>query len=112
MGTPPLQSRDRHVTAEPMTPKTRLDRIRFRAWRRGFREADMAMGPFADAVGPDLEDAELAAFESLLDVDDQYSYGWIIGRDPPPAEHDTPLMARLQAYVRTHVAAAVADGAG
>lgn len=112
MGSPPLQSPGRHVTAEPMTPKARLDRIRFRAWRRGFREADMAMGPFADSVGPELGDEELAAFEALLDIDDQYSYGWIIGRDTPPPEHDSPLMARLQVYVRTHVAAAVADGAG
>jgi antitoxin CptB len=27
----------------------RLNRIRFRAWRRGFREADLILGGFADA---------------------------------------------------------------
>lgn len=95
-----------------MTPKTRLDRIRFRAWRRGFREADMVMGPFADQAGPELSHAELTAFEALLDVDDQHSYGWIIGREPTPPEHDTELMARLKAFVRQHVAQAVAEGAG
>lgn len=95
-----------------MTPKTRLDRIRFRAWRRGFREADMVMGPFADQAGSDLSDSDLRAFEALLDVDDQHSYAWIIGREPTPAEHDTPLMARLRTFVREHVAQAVAEGAG
>lgn len=72
----------------------------------------MVMGPFADQVGPELSDTALAAFEALLDVDDQHSYGWIIGRDATPPEHDTELMARLQAFVREHVAQAVAEGAG
>ena len=34
--------------------KLRLGRIQFRAWRRGFREADMVLGPFADQVAPGL----------------------------------------------------------
>lgn len=95
-----------------MTDKTRLDRIRFRAWRRGFREADLVMGPFADQQGADLSEAELDAFERLLDIDDQYAYAWIIGREPTPAEHDIALMRRLREFMRAHVAQAVADGAG
>lgn len=93
-------------------PKQRLDRIRFRAWRRGFREADLVLGPFADRIGPLLDEAELAAFEGLLDVDDQDLYGWIIGRDPTPADHDGPLMRRIQTFMADHVASAVAEGAG
>ena len=87
-------------------------RIAFRAWRRGFREADMVLGPFADREGPSLTEAELDEFEALLNIDDQYLYAWIIGREPTPAEHETPLMARIRAFMREHVAGAVARGIG
>lgn len=87
-------------------------RIAFRAWRRGFREADLVLGPFVEQIGPSLSEAELDELEALLNIDDQYLYGWIIERDPTPVEHETPLMARIRAFMREHVAAAVARGAG
>lgn len=90
----------------------RLGRISFRAWRRGFREADLVLGPFADRVAPGMTTEELDAFEALLDVEDQYLYGWIIRRDPTPPEHDGPVMALIRAFMAEHVAAAVAEGAG
>lgn len=92
--------------------KVRLGRIQFRAWRRGFREADMVLGPFADAVAPAMTDDELTAFEALLDQEDQYLYGWIIERDPTPAEFDGPVMEQVRAYMREHVAAHVGRGIG
>lgn len=93
--------------------KERLDRIRFRAWRRGFREADMVLGPFADRVGPELTDAELTEFESLMAEDnDHVLYSWIIETGPTPAEHDTLLLAKLRAFVKEHVAHAVQQGIG
>lgn len=76
----------------------RLKRLRMRAWRRGFREMDLILGPFADEYAQNLSEAELAAFEALLLADDQDVYGWIIGREPPPAEHDTSLMKKLQTF--------------
>ena len=93
--------------------RTRLGRIAFRAWRRGFREADLVLGPFTDQVGPTLDDAELDAFEALLAQDDDHElYAWIIETQPTPSEHETPVMAKIRAFMRTHVAAAVAEGAG
>ena len=92
--------------------KTRLGRIAFRAWRRGFREADMVLGPFADQVAPTLDDAALAEFETLLDVEDQYLYAWIIEREPTPPEHEGRVMALIRAFMREHVSAAVARGIG
>ena len=92
--------------------QTRLARARFRAWRRGFREADLVLGPFADSVGPTLDAAELDAFEALLDADDYMLYGWITGTGPTPLEHETPVMAKIRTFMRDHVAAAVAEGAG
>ena len=72
----------------------------------------MVLGPFTDHVGPSMDDAELDQLEHLLNEEDQYLYAWIIGREPTPPEHETPLMARIRAFMREHVAAAVARGAG
>ena len=94
------------------TLQTRLARARFRAWRRGFREADLILGPFVDSEGPDLGPEELAAFEALLDQDDHELYAWILGNTQTPAPHDGPVMARIRVFMRAHVAAAVAEGAG
>lgn len=94
-------------------PKERLGRISFRAWRRGFREADLVLGPFADQVGPLLTDAELTDFEALLAQDDDHElYAWIIESQPTPPAYETDVMARIRAFMRAHVAAVVADGAG
>lgn len=94
------------------TLQIRLARARFRAWRRGFREADLILGPFAEAEGPCLDTAELTAFEALLDQDDHQLYAWILGDAPTPAAHDGPVMKRLRAFMAAHVAAAVNEGAG
>lgn len=93
--------------------RERLGRIVFRAWRRGFREADLVLGPFAEQVGPTLSDEELTQLEALLAQDDDHRlYAWIIETTDTPAEYDTALMAKVRAFMREHVAAAVADGAG
>lgn len=78
----------------------RRKRLRFRAWRRGFREIDLILGGFADARLGSLSDTDLTAFETLLEASDQDVYDWIVGRTPAPAAYETPL---LQA-IRTHYA--------
>ena len=90
----------------------RLGRISYRAWRRGFREADMVLGPFVDQVGPSMDDAELDQLEHLLNEEDQYLYAWIIEKEPTPPEFDGPMLARIRAFMREHVAAEVAKGIG
>ncbi|MEG0819482.1 MAG: succinate dehydrogenase assembly factor 2 [Brevundimonas sp.] len=90
----------------------RLGRISYRAWRRGFREADMVLGPFVDQVGPTLSDEELDQLEHLLNEEDQYLYAWIIEKEPTPPEFDGPMLARIRAFMREHVAAEVAKGIG
>ena len=94
-------------------PNERLGRITFRAWRRGFREADLVLGPFAEQVGPTLAEDELTQFEALLAQDDDHElYAWVIETRPTPPEHDTGLMTKIRAFMRAHVAHVVAEGAG
>ena len=76
----------------------RINKIRFRSWRRGFREADLILGPFADSVVPTLTDIELDDLERLLDQADQDLYAWIIGMVETPAAYDTAMMTRLKAF--------------
>lgn len=95
------------------TRAARLGRITFRAWRRGFREADLVLGPFAEQVGPGLQDEELDALEALLAEDDDHAlYAWIIQSAPTPAKHQGPVMDKIRAFMSEHVAAEVAKGAG
>jgi antitoxin CptB len=76
----------------------RLKKLRFRAWRRGFREADLILGPFADRHVPTFSAAELDWFEDLLDQPDQDVYAWIIGTAETPAAYDTDIMNRIKAF--------------
>ena len=77
---------------------TDLGRVRFRAWRRGFREADLILGPFADAHASTMTGVELAAFERLLEQSDHDIYAWIVGSSAAPAAFDNELLSRLRAF--------------
>jgi antitoxin CptB len=83
----------------PPTTATRAKRLRFRAWRRGIREADLVLGQFADVWAADLSEADLARFEALLDESDAEVYAWIAGLAPPPPQHDHDLLRRVRAFV-------------
>ena len=68
---------------------TRLKKLRFRAWRRGFREADLILGPFADRYCRNFTAEEFDGFEALLDQDDHDVFAWIAGSREPPPEFNT-----------------------
>lgn len=80
------------------TDPNRLERLRYRAWRRGFREADLILGPFADRHGAELPADQLAAFEALLDEADPDIYAWILESQPTPPQHDNEVMRRLKQF--------------
>jgi antitoxin CptB len=84
-----------------MTPatETRIKRAQVRAWRRGFREADLILGPFADARLPEMTGEQLGQFERLLEENDHDVYAWIVGAAPAPTEFDNEVMAALRASV-------------
>ena len=77
----------------------RAKRARVRAWRRGFREADLILGPFADRYAVTMSEADLARFEALLEENDHDLYAWIVGAAPTPTEFDHQLMQALRAHV-------------
>lgn len=76
----------------------RLKKLKFRAWRRGFREIDLILGGFADRKLTALGPVDVDAFERLLDAPDQLVYAWITETEPAPAEYDTPTLALIRAF--------------
>jgi antitoxin CptB len=76
----------------------RLNKLRFRAWRRGFREADLILGGFADARLATLTPAQLDAFEALLDQEDHDVYAWIVGHETAPAAFQGDLLEALRVF--------------
>lgn len=79
-----------------MDRDARLKRLRFRAWHRGTKEADLLIGGFFDAHADSWSDAELAWFETLLEEQDVDIMAWAIGTAAPPAAFQGAMMARLK----------------
>jgi antitoxin CptB len=97
-GDAPPSARPEAELCEDAQKGVRIQRVRFRAWRRGFKEADLVLGGFADAHAAALDAADLDRFEALLNEEDAELYAWIVGRAEPPPEHDHDLFARIRAF--------------
>ncbi|MFD1797577.1 succinate dehydrogenase assembly factor 2 [Paracoccus aurantiacus] len=71
-------------------PDIRLKRLRMRSWRRGMKEMDLILGPFADTALAGLAPELLDAYEQVMAENDQDLYRWVIarsrGEDAGPAE--------------------------
>ncbi len=76
---------------------TWIKQLRYRAWRRGFREHDFLMGSFADQHLSNCSGADLNHFQALLDQADWDVYYWIVGQVPVPEKFQGPVMEKLQA---------------
>ncbi|HVY34508.1 MAG TPA: succinate dehydrogenase assembly factor 2 [Caulobacteraceae bacterium] len=76
----------------------RLKKLRFRAWHRGFREADLILGPFADAHLAQLSADQLDAFEALIEQPDPDLYAWIIGSAPTPEAFDGEVLDLIRSF--------------
>jgi antitoxin CptB len=77
------------MTAEKA--EDRMKRVRMRSWRRGTKEMDLILGPFADARLADLTRDEVDAYEALLVENDQDLYRWVSGKEQAPAPHSGML---------------------
>jgi antitoxin CptB len=76
----------------------RRKKLKFRAWRRGFREIDLILGPFADETLAEMDEARLFEFEALLDAPDQDVFAWIMEQAEAPAGFQTPTLRALQEF--------------
>ena len=80
-----------------MEPDARLKRLKFRAWHRGVREADMLVGGFFDAHHAGWSDAELDQYEAFLEEQDVDILAWAIGTADVPERWQGEMMNKLKA---------------
>lgn len=79
------------------THEHRLKRIKIRAWRRGIKEMDLLIGGYADAHLAVMSEAELDAFEALMDENDQDLLAWATGQEATPPRHQE-MLERIIAF--------------
>ena len=85
-------------------PEIRLKRLQMRSWRRGMKELDLILGPFADGPLAELSEPMMAQYEVLMSENDQDLYLWITariaGREGGPAD-----LAPLLDVIASHAGA-------
>jgi antitoxin CptB len=79
-----------------MDQSPRLNRLRFRAWHRGTREADYMIGGFFDRYHSNWGDAEIAWFEALIEEDDVDVMAWALGTQIVPERYAGAQMTAMQ----------------
>ena len=62
-----------------------MKRMAMRSWRRGTKEMDLILGPYADAHLAAMEDGRLALYDKLLDENDQDLLPMMLGQAVAPA---------------------------
>jgi antitoxin CptB len=79
-----------------MERETRLKRLRFRAWHRGTKEADLMVGGFLDHHGETWDEGQIDWFEALLEEQDVDIMAWAIGTQPVPERWEGTMMNQLR----------------
>ena len=79
-----------------MDHATRLKRLKFRAWHRGTKEADLMIGGYFDAHGAGWSAEQIDWFEALLEEQDVDIMAWAIGTQTVPARFEGEMMTAMQ----------------
>ena len=69
-----------------------LRALKWRAWHRGTREADMMIGGYFDAHHATWDEPQAAWFATLLAEQDVDIMAWAIGTLPVPSHFEGPMM--------------------
>jgi antitoxin CptB len=77
--------------------EARLKRLAMRSWRRGTKEMDLVLGPFADGHLGGMSEADLAVYDDLLEENDQDLIMWVMGTAVVP-DRFARLMARISDF--------------
>ena len=82
----------------------RLKRMTMRSWRRGTKEMDLVLGPYAEAHLATMDVGRLDLYDQLLDENDQDLLPWVLGQVPAPAAL-SGLIAEIGVFARARLAA-------
>jgi len=84
------------------TNEARLKRMSMRSWRRGTKEMDLILCPYADAHLAQMPDAELAIYDRLLEENDTDLLPMILGQQATP-DYLTEIIAKIGAFARVRL---------
>jgi len=84
------------------TPQARLKRMQMRSWRRGTKEMDLVLGPYAEVHLAGMPPARLDLYDRLLEENDQDLLPMVLGQVAPPADF-TDLIAEIAAFARARL---------
>jgi len=79
-----------------MERAVRLKRLRFRAWHRGTKEADLLVGGYFDRLSDGWDEAAMDWFEALLEEQDVDIMAWAMGTRPVPGRWEGAMMDRMR----------------
>ncbi|TFH88218.1 succinate dehydrogenase assembly factor 2 [Billgrantia azerbaijanica] len=66
--------------------------------RRGMWELDLLLIPFLEHCYDTLDEADQAAYQALIEEEDQDLFAWLMRREEP----DNPVHRRIVALIQTH----------
>ena len=69
-----------------------LRALKWRAWHRGTKEADLMIGGYYDAHHAGWDEAQARWFAALLNEQDVDIMAWAIGTLPVPPAYQGPMM--------------------
>ena len=91
------EPQDPRVQSQDLThDDARRRRILFRATHRGTYENDILIGNFVRARMPGFTAEDLDALEEVMELPDAMLADWLTGRQPIPAEVDTPMLRAIR----------------
>jgi len=74
-----------------------IKKLKIRSWRRGMKEMDIILGKFIDQEIQTMDDNEIAAYENLLNNDDQTIFSWILNKEKIPEEF-TDIIKKISQF--------------
>lgn len=86
------------------TAEARLKRMAMRSWRRGTKEMDLVLGPYAESHLAGMTEDRLALYDLLLAENDQDLLPWVLGQQEAPPQY-TLLIAEIGAFARARLQA-------
>lgn len=81
-----------------MEKETRIKRLRYRSWHRGWKETDLILGSFADENIDKMSESEIDIYEKLLDENDADIWDWLVEKLPPKDSAYRQILEKLKNY--------------
>ncbi|MBT5264103.1 MAG: succinate dehydrogenase assembly factor 2 [Rhodospirillaceae bacterium] len=76
----------------------RRKRLLYRSSYTGTKETDLLLGTFARRHLATLNDAQLDAYEALLEIPDPRLYKWATGQEAAPEEYESDVLDMLKDF--------------